>query len=33
MFHENQPPSDDNIKVERIARKSKQFNPVDVILF
>jgi hypothetical protein len=37
MFLENQPPSDNNAKVERIAhniaRKSKQYYLVDRILF
>jgi hypothetical protein len=33
MFLENQPPSDDNAKVEHIACKSKQYHLIDVILF
>jgi hypothetical protein len=33
MFLENQPPLDDNAKVERIARKSKQYHLIDEILF
>jgi hypothetical protein len=33
MFLENQPPSDDNIEVEHIARKSKQYHMIDGILF
>jgi hypothetical protein len=33
MFLENQPPSDDNIEVERIMRKSKQYHLIDEILF
>jgi hypothetical protein len=33
MFLENQPPSDDNTEVERIACKSKQCHLVDGILF
>jgi hypothetical protein len=33
MFLENQPPSDENAEVERIARKSKQYHLVDGILF
>jgi hypothetical protein len=33
MFLENQPPSDDNAKVERIARKSKKYHLIDGILF
>jgi hypothetical protein len=33
MFLENQPPSDDNVKVEHIACKSKQYHLVDGILF
>jgi hypothetical protein len=32
MFLENQPTSDDNVKVERIAYKSKQYHLVDGIL-
>jgi hypothetical protein len=32
-FMENQPPSDDNAEVERIARKSKQYHLIDGILF
>jgi hypothetical protein len=30
---DNQPPSDDNIKVERIARKSRMYHMVDGVLF
>jgi hypothetical protein len=33
MFLENQPPSDDNAKVERITCKSKQYHLIDGILF
>jgi hypothetical protein len=33
MFLENQPPSDDNVKVKRIAHKSKQYHLVAGILF
>jgi hypothetical protein len=33
MFLENQPPSDANIEVERITRKSKQYHCIDEILF
>jgi hypothetical protein len=33
MFLENQAPSDDNIEVERIACKSKQYHLIDEILF
>jgi hypothetical protein len=33
MFLENQPPSDDNIEIERIMRKSKQYHLIDEILF
>jgi hypothetical protein len=33
MFLENHPPSDDNTKVEHIARKSKQYHLIDGILF
>jgi hypothetical protein len=33
MFLGNQPPSDDNAKVERIAHKSKQYHLIDGILF
>jgi hypothetical protein len=33
MFLENQPPSDDNVEVERIARKSMQYHLIDGILF
>jgi hypothetical protein len=33
MFLKNQPSSDDNAEVERIARKSKQYYLIDVILF
>jgi hypothetical protein len=33
MFLENQPPSDDNVKVECITRKSKQYHLIDGILF
>jgi hypothetical protein len=33
MFLENQPPSDDNVEVEHIGRKSKQYHLVDGILF
>jgi hypothetical protein len=33
MFIENQPLSDDNVEVECIARKSKQYHLIDEILF
>jgi hypothetical protein len=33
MFLENQPSSDDNAEVECIARKSKQYHPIDGTLF
>jgi hypothetical protein len=33
MFLDNQPPSDDNAKVKRIARKSKMYHLIDVILY
>jgi hypothetical protein len=33
MYLENQPLSDDNTEVERIARKSKQYHLIDGILF
>jgi ribonuclease HI len=33
MFLDNQPPSDDNAKVERIARKSKMYHLIDGILY
>jgi hypothetical protein len=33
MFMENHLPSDDNVEVERIARKSKQYHLIDGILF
>jgi hypothetical protein len=33
MFLGNQPPSDDNAEVERIAHKSKQYHLIDGILF
>jgi hypothetical protein len=33
IFLENQPPSDDNIQVESITRKSKMYNLIDGILF
>jgi hypothetical protein len=33
MFIEYMPPLDDNAEVERIARKSKQYHLIDVILF
>jgi hypothetical protein len=33
MFLENQPPSDDNVEVERIACKSKMYHLIDGILF
>jgi hypothetical protein len=33
MFLENQHPSDDNVKVEHIAQKSKQYHIIDDILF
>jgi hypothetical protein len=33
MFLENQPPSDDNVEVERIAWKSKMYHLIDGILF
>jgi hypothetical protein len=33
MFLENQPLSDDNVEVERIAHKSKQHHLIDDILF
>jgi hypothetical protein len=32
MFLDNQPPSDDNAKLERIAHKSKMYHLIDVIL-
>jgi uncharacterized metal-binding protein len=31
IFLENQPPLDDNTKVEHIARKSKQYHLIDVM--
>jgi hypothetical protein len=33
MFLDNQSPSDDNAKVERIARKSKMYHLIDGILY
>jgi hypothetical protein len=33
MFLDNQPPSDDNAEVERIARKSKMYHLIDGILY
>jgi hypothetical protein len=33
MFLDNQPPSDDNAEVERIARKSKMYHVIDGILY
>jgi hypothetical protein len=33
MFLDNQPPSDDNAKVERIARKFEMCHLIDVILY
>jgi hypothetical protein len=33
MFLDNQPPSDDNVEVERIARKSKMYHLIDGILY
>jgi hypothetical protein len=33
MFQENQPPSDDNTKVERIACKFRLYHLIDEILF
>jgi hypothetical protein len=33
MFLENHPSSDENAKVEHIARKSKQYHLIDGILF
>jgi hypothetical protein len=33
MFLENQPPSDDNVEVEHITRKSKQYHLINGILF
>jgi hypothetical protein len=33
IFLENQSPSDDNVEVERIARKSKMYHLIDGILF
>jgi hypothetical protein len=33
MFLDNQPPSDDNAEVERIARKSKMYHPIDMVLY
>jgi hypothetical protein len=33
MFLDNQPPSDDNIEVERITRKSKMYHLIDGILY
>jgi hypothetical protein len=32
-FLDNQPPSDDNTKVERIARKSKIYHLIDGVLY
>jgi hypothetical protein len=33
MFPENQPPSEDNVEVECIMRKSKQYHLIDGIRF
>jgi hypothetical protein len=33
IFLDNQPPSDDNIEVERIMRKSKMYHLIDVVLY
>jgi hypothetical protein len=33
MFLKNQPPSDENVKVERIMRKSNLYHLINVILF
>jgi hypothetical protein len=33
MFLDNQPPSDDNVKVERITRKFKMYHLIDGILY
>jgi hypothetical protein len=33
MFLNNQPPSDDNAKVERIAHKSKMYHLIDGVLY
>jgi hypothetical protein len=33
MFLDNQPPSDDIAKVERIAHKSKMYHMIDEILY
>jgi hypothetical protein len=33
MFLDNQPPSDDNVEVERIAHKSKMYHLIDGILY
>jgi ATP:corrinoid adenosyltransferase len=33
MFLDNQPPSDDNIEVERITCKSKMYHLIDGILY
>jgi hypothetical protein len=33
MFLENQPPSNDNVEVEHIMRKSKQYHLIDRLLF
>jgi hypothetical protein len=32
-FLDNQPPSDDNAKVERIARKSRTYHLIDGVLY
>jgi hypothetical protein len=33
MFLENQPPSDDNVEVERIARNAKMYHLIDGVLY
>jgi hypothetical protein len=33
MFLDNQPPSDDNVEVERITRKSKMYHLIDGIIY
>jgi hypothetical protein len=33
VYLDNQPPSDDNAEVERIARKSKMYHLIDGVLF
>jgi hypothetical protein len=33
MFLDNQPPSDDNVEVERITRKFKMYHLIDGILY